>query len=53
MPIKSLEVISKKSFGLPPLAGLVPGFPALRDDPSKLILIVGLKSSQYGRIPAV
>jgi hypothetical protein len=40
---KELEAISKMSFG--PISLLVPRFPALRDDPSNLILFVGLKSS--------
>jgi hypothetical protein len=50
-----LEGISKKFFGLPPLAGLGARFPALRDDPSILMVFVGLKSSKYWNwsIPAI
>ena len=37
----NLEPIPKMPFGLPPLAGLVPRFPALLDFPSDLIRSVG------------
>jgi hypothetical protein len=40
---KLLEAVSKKSFGPNSLLGT--RFPALRDDPSNFILLVGLKSS--------